>query len=174
MTIFGIGTVVVDHAVLLERFPEPDTKIGIGRKLTVGVTSASGSAQPVTGQPVCTARRTHLDYRYATHTVQSGDSIWSIARTLDTQSDKLRVWNDIGADKRVLSIGEQMHHAALTGNVASTPNVIRYRARSGDTLSAIADKFDVTMLALRRCNTSLRTAPQVRPGQVVLIPLRPS
>ena len=26
MTIFGIGTVVVDHAVLLDRFPEPDTK----------------------------------------------------------------------------------------------------------------------------------------------------
>ncbi len=26
MTIFGIGTVVVDHSVLLERFPEPDSK----------------------------------------------------------------------------------------------------------------------------------------------------
>jgi membrane-bound lytic murein transglycosylase D len=151
-----------------------DSKIGIGRKLTVGVAPAQsrGNQEPLnTG---CHSHERHLDYRYATHTVQSGDSIWSIARTLDTQSANLRDWNDINADQQVLSIGELMHHASLTKRAAQAPQVIRYRTRNGDTLPGIASKFAVTSLALRRCNASLQKGVRLRPGQLVLIPLRPS
>lgn len=55
MTIFGIGTVVVDHAVLLERFPEPDTKIGVvrdwkqvGGPVPVALSTAAFYGQPCT------------------------------------------------------------------------------------------------------------------------------
>ncbi len=151
----------------------PDTRIGIGKKLTVGVSQAPDRPLDETSQISCHGVAKNLNYQYGTHTVRSGDSIWSIARTLGTQSGKLRSWNDMGGEKRVLSIGEQMHHASLKPK-KERDNIIRYRARANDSLTAIAEKFGITTLDLRRCNSSLQTDPRVAPGQLVLIPVGPS
>lgn len=76
-----------------------------------------------------------------THVVQSGESLWSIARNNKVSYKSLAKWNGMGP-KDPLRVGQKL----VIWKDSDKGSVIRtvfYNVRSGDTISGIASKFKV-------------------------------
>jgi membrane-bound lytic murein transglycosylase D len=137
-------------------------------------------ASPVpAGQALATRalRKGTLNADGATYTVQSGDSLWLIARRFDTSVDALLVLNHINRDTQ-LDLGQvlkvrQTANAKSRSKVATvTPEspgkAIRYRVKEGDSLWTIAHKFKVTIRDLLAWN-NLQPDPVLQPGQEIVL-----
>ncbi|RND25112.1 LysM domain-containing protein, partial [Vibrio cholerae] len=77
-----------------------------------------------------------------THTVNSGESLWTIAKQYNVPYQSLAKWNGM-APKDALRKGQKL---VIWKDSKPTSGVIRtvtYKVRSGDTLSGIANKFKV-------------------------------
>ncbi len=97
--------------------------------------------------------------RAAVHRVSKGESLWSIARRYDVSIAKLAIANGIDV-KRPLRIGQKLSVPSRNG-VEQRPT--QYRVRSGDSLWAIANRFQVTVADLLRWN-DLEASATLRPG----------
>ncbi|WP_366917424.1 LysM peptidoglycan-binding domain-containing protein [Lacticaseibacillus pantheris] len=85
-----------------------------------------------------------------TITVQSGDTLSQLAETHNTTVSQLVNANSI-KDANFILTGQKLQLASAAASAASsaaTTNVTSYTVQSGDTLSAIAAKFNVTLTNL--------------------------
>ena len=106
-----------------------------------------------------------------THKVRSGDSLWLIAKQYQVSIAELVKENEIGR-RATLRIGQEISVpnakvsiSALT--VDEPPPVmrkIRYRVRTGDSLSRIANKFKIGVPAISNWN-DLDPKKYLQPGQ---------
>ncbi|WP_159738127.1 lytic transglycosylase [Vibrio atypicus] len=97
-----------------------------------------------------------------THTVRSGDSLWSIARANKVSHQSLAKWNGMGP-KDTLRVGQKL----VIWKESSEGAVIRtvfYNVRSGDTISGIASKFKVKSRDIVKWN-DLNKQKYLKPGQ---------
>ncbi|HHF3265950.1 lytic transglycosylase [Vibrio alginolyticus] len=97
-----------------------------------------------------------------THVVQSGESLWSIARNNKVSYKSLAKWNGMGP-KDPLRVGQKL----VIWKDADKGSVIRtvfYNVRSGDTISGIASKFKVKTNDIVKWN-SLHKKKYLQPGQ---------
>jgi LysM repeat protein len=109
----------------------------------------------------------------STHTVQRGDSLWTIARKNGLTTAELASANNISANA-TLQIGQKL--LVPSKDIASTEDAGTptgggtngYIVKSGDTLSAIAKRHGTTIAAIRSAN-NLRN-DIVRVGQELQIP----
>ncbi|MEH6566512.1 MAG: LysM peptidoglycan-binding domain-containing protein [Halopseudomonas sp.] len=92
-----------------------------------------------------------LSYR-----IQPGDSLWSIARAHGTTVNRIKHYNDLSGN--ALSVGSTL---MLPGNGEDNRSVT-YTVRSGDSLSAIAARFNVQVDNIRSWNKLER---YLKPGQ---------
>ncbi|MGB0894708.1 MAG: LysM peptidoglycan-binding domain-containing protein [Parashewanella sp.] len=107
-----------------------------------------------------TRGKVKLNYR-----VQSGDSLWTIAKKHQVKTSELARWNHM-APKDKLSIGKNL---VIWKKDSGTKGVIRnvkYKVRSGDSLARIANKFKVKINELRKWN-QLENAKYLQPGQML-------
>ena len=82
--------------------------------------------------------------------VQSGDSLWSIAKKFNTTVDKLKEKNNLKSN--LLSIG-QILYLPETEDTDTKPNDDTvYIVKSGDTLYSIANKYNTTVSNLKTIN----------------------
>lgn len=97
-----------------------------------------------------------------THTVVSGDSLWTIARKNKISHQSLAKWNGMGP-RDTLRIGQKIviWKNSSDGAIIRTVN---YKVRSGDTISAIANKFKVTSSDIVKWN-NLTKQKYIQPGQ---------
>ncbi|MGB5624005.1 MAG: LysM peptidoglycan-binding domain-containing protein, partial [Gammaproteobacteria bacterium] len=107
------------------------------------------------------------------HTVRSGDSLWSIARRYGVRTRSLAKWNGM-APGDTLSVGRAI--VVWTDKAVSTPvnspanspadltRKIRYTVRRGDSLYTIAQRFRVTINQLKKWN-DLAGRKYLQPGQ---------
>ena len=95
-----------------------------------------------------------------THTVRSGDSLWSIARKHDVRIKQLVRWNELNP-KKPLRLGQKIHVGATDRKVTRR---VRYKVRQGDSLSRIASRFAVSTADIARWN-QLDTQRYIKPGQ---------
>jgi len=95
-----------------------------------------------------------------THTVQSGETLFSIARSYDLAVGDLRRWNDLDSDN--LSVGQEI----LVGPPADQDATI-HTVQSGETLFAISRQYGVTIAEIQTWN-NLDT-PQLSTGQELTI-----
>ncbi len=109
------------------------------------------------------------------YTVQSGDTLWEIARRHKVGVPELAKWNGM-APKDSLRVGQSLavwtkgSLAASPANVpaASNPNMVRkvrYAVRNGDSLYAIADRFNVSVNDIKSWNNSVASNRYIQPGQ---------
>lgn len=109
------------------------------------------------------------------HLVRSGDSLWSISRRYGVHHKSLARWNGI-APGDTLRVGQQLAVWSVKGKskkqIASlvpqaappqTRSTIRYKVRRGDSLSRIAQRFNVSVADLRKWNRL--TGKYLQPGQ---------
>ncbi|NVD07301.1 LysM peptidoglycan-binding domain-containing protein [Vibrio sp. JPW-9-11-11] len=97
-----------------------------------------------------------------THTVASGESLWSIARANKVSHQSLAKWNGMGP-KDTLRVGQKL----VIWKNSSDGAIIRtvfYNVRSGDTISGIASKFKVKSNDIVKWN-DLSKQKYLKPGQ---------
>ncbi len=101
-----------------------------------------------------------------THQVQSGDTLWDIARRYNVSHQALARWNGI-SPRDTLSLGQTLviwqskgkasNTIAQLGPFAAPPinsrSSLRYQVRRGDSLALIAQRFRVSVADLRKWNT---------------------
>jgi membrane-bound lytic murein transglycosylase D len=119
--------------------------------------------------------------KYVYATIQSGDSLWTLARRHHTSVSHLRNLNPGLGD--LLSINKQIKVPAnqlaranpLPNPLLSQGRRIRYKVRSGDSLWVIAQRFGTTTRNIARSNQISQTA-LIRPGDTlwILARIRPS
>ena len=109
------------------------------------------------------------------HSVESGDSLWDIARLYKVNHRKLAKWNGM-APGDTLHLGQELviwsnsstgsakvQIPDISSSPVNTPNAIAYRVRKGDSLSRIAQRFKVKIADLRRWNRL--PGKYLQPGQ---------
>ena len=98
------------------------------------------------------------------HTVQRGDSLWSIARQYDVAISQLVRWNEL-SPKANLQIGQRLRVTAAKREVTRR---VRYAVRSGDNLSHIAQRFNVALADIVQWN-ALDADSYLRPVQALTL-----
>lgn len=79
--------------------------------------------------------------------VMKGDTLYSIAKKLDTTVDELKKINNL--DNNVLSIGEIIK---IPTKIIDTGETKLYQVKAGDTLYSIANKYGITVKELKAIN----------------------
>ncbi|MGF1764457.1 LysM peptidoglycan-binding domain-containing protein [Aliivibrio kagoshimensis] len=96
------------------------------------------------------------------HSVKSGESLWTIARDNNISYQELAKWNGI-APKDSLRVGQKL--VVWKNNKSGA--IIRpvfYTVRSGDSLSVIASKFKVSVSDIMKWN-NIKRSSLIRPGK---------
>ena len=104
------------------------------------------------------------------HTVSNGDSLWAISRRYNVTIKKLAHWNGI-APKDMLKPGQRLSvwiKDPVKINAATQREAVvrkvRYKVRNGDSLAAIAYKFNVKLNDIVKWN-SVNPKQYLQPGQ---------
>ena len=103
-----------------------------------------------------------------THTVQSGESFWTIAKKYRVDMHSLAKWNGL-AIKDALRKGQKLvvwpsKKSNITAKKTSnTTTSINYTVRNGDSLSRIASKYNIDVQDIHRWNTI--KGKYLKPGQ---------
>ena len=101
-----------------------------------------------------------------TYTVQSGDSLWSIANRFGVTVNDLKVANSLTSN--LLSIGQVLIIPSSSTNNPTNPSYTTYTVASGDSLWSIANRFGTTVDAIKTLNNL--TSNLLSVGQVLQIP----
>jgi membrane-bound lytic murein transglycosylase D len=94
-----------------------------------------------------------LAYAQETHTVQTNQTLYSLSRLYNVPVDQLKVWNNL--DASAIRVGQVLVVKPAAANTVVNPglNPFLYTVRGGDSLSALALKFDISLDDLRRLNS---------------------
>ncbi len=131
-------------------------------------------------------RRQHYEARYGAppenYSVQSGDSLWSIAQAHQIKVGQLAKWNGL-ATRAPLRVGQNLFifdarardgrqtiASSRTSPAEATLRSVYYRVRQGDSLSKIAARFNTTVAAIKAENAFLNRQKYLQPGdQLTLV-----
>ena len=97
------------------------------------------------------------------YTVKSGDSLYAIARRFNTTVDSIKNINNLTSNN--LSIGQKLI-IPTTNNQNNSENI--YTVKSGDSLYAIARRFNTTVDSIKNINNL--TSNNLSIGQKLIIP----
>lgn len=97
------------------------------------------------------------------YTVVKGDSLWAIANKYGTSLEELKRANNLTSNN--LSIGQTL---IIPSNSVPGQTEITYTVKKGDSLWAIANKYDTTVDKIKSVNNLSSNTLQI--GQVLIIP----
>jgi membrane-bound lytic murein transglycosylase D len=142
-----------------------------GKELLVSTTTSEPNRLAIVPQQRVEAKaqaKTKSQPANLTHTVQGGENLWNISRKYSVSVDKLRAWNKLTVNS-VIKTGQ---HLLVQGQAAQKnaqqTRTIRYTVKRGDSLYAIAKKYDVTVENLRHWNNLSRDS-SLQPGQRIKV-----
>lgn len=143
-----------------------------GKPLMIPVASKDASAYSLSAAQRVIKRQQQLSRTNAAnrivHEVASGDSLWTISKKYKVTVKQIASWNKIGT-RSLLQIGQKLDiwprvaTTKLTNGSRSVVKKLTYQVRSGDNLSTIAYRFNVTVKDIQRWNTDLKK--YLQPGQ---------
>lgn len=143
-----------------------------GKPLMIPVASKDASAYSLSAAQRVIKRQQQLSRTNAAnrvvHEVASGDSLWTISKKYKVTVKQIASWNKIGT-RSILQIGQKLDiwprvaTTKLTNGSRSVVKKLTYQVRSGDNLSTIAYRFNVTVKDIQRWNTDLKK--YLQPGQ---------
>ena len=98
------------------------------------------------------------------HTVQRGETLYSIARSVGIRAEELMSYNGISDPSRLLA-GQRLR---IPGQAEMAASFTTYRVVRGDTLFGIARRFSVTVASIRELN-NLPESHVLREGETLRI-----
>jgi peptidoglycan endopeptidase LytF len=113
----------------------------------------------------------------STYTVKSGDSLWVIANKFNMTVAQLQQLNNLSGSLihpgQVLKVkGEPAKNPDPPAPNPSNPSTTTYTVKSGDSLWAIANKFNMTIAQLQQLNNL--SGSLIHPGQVLKVKGEPA
>lgn len=110
----------------------------------------------------------------ASHRVKKGETLASIADKFGMEVSELKAWNHLSKSK--VATGTELRLSAppaseekyASSSKKSARNFVTYKVRHGDTLSAIADKFDGATVEKIRSENNLKGG-RLQPGMTLKI-----
>jgi membrane-bound lytic murein transglycosylase D len=122
--------------------------------------------------PTSVAKKETESGKPQTHKVRPGETMTSIAANYGTTVNQLAEWND-GMEPSSLQAGQKLKVYATnaTASKGDTDKPVKnktYRVRAGDTLSSIADRFDISMAKIKKANHLRKNKIPI--GKLLLIP----
>lgn len=153
--------------------------IRTGRSLTIPVASKS-SSYSMTSTARLKNDQKYFERKYGKepirYRVQNGDSFWTIARKYQIGMRELARWNGMGTTE-MLHAGTELliFNSPLPLSFASplsSTEVIRkvnYRVRPGESLSLIANKFNLSLNKIKRWNQALYNRKYIQPGDRITL-----
>ena len=107
--------------------------------------------------------------RARVHVVKSGDTLWAVARRYGVTVPSLASANGLSS-KAGLVAGARLEIPGGSGSrsASNKSDRLTYKVRRGDTLSEIADRYDVTVRQLMSWNR-LRQSSSLRTGQRLVL-----
>lgn len=137
-------------------------RLRVGQRLVLTVPNVARS-------PIVTASKasskSSTSRGHVIYAVRSGDSLFSIAQRYGVSVDDLKMTNRLSGN--TIRAGQRLR-IPKTGEEGVKPASIIYTVRSGDTLSTIAGRYNVSVTKLRRLNRLSSSRLQV--GQRLEIP----
>lgn len=97
------------------------------------------------------------------YTVQKGDSLWTIANKYGTTVDNIKSANNLTSNN--LSIGQTLIIPTKSNQIT---NQITYNVKKGDSLWAIANRYDTTVEKIKSTNNLSSNTLSI--GQILIIP----
>lgn len=136
------------------------SNIRVGRHILIPVAMQDGES--ISAQLAARTQKSHGSGYRTTYVVKSGDSLWTIARSEKVSIDQITKWNGL-SKKKPLRIGQKLTlwKNSATGGVIRT---VYYKVRSGDNLSAIAQRYKVKVSDLVKWN-QISGQKYLKPGQ---------
>jgi len=101
-----------------------------------------------------------------TYTVQSGDSLYSIARRFNTTVDNIKSLNNLSSN--TLSIGQILKIPSSSTDTDNNSPTTTYTVQSGDSLYSIARRFNTTVDNIKSLNNL--TSNTLSIGQILKLP----
>ncbi len=103
-----------------------------------------------------------------THVVKSGDNLYALARQYGTTVEAIMTRNNLTTT--LLSIGQVLEIPTNPNRQIELPvQMLRYIVERGDTLYSLANRYNTTVVELKRLNNI--TNDLIRVGQELLIPV---
>jgi membrane-bound lytic murein transglycosylase D len=151
------------------------TQIRAGKYLTIPTATKSISSYKLSAS----ARKSKIQNTRRSgdkhvHIVRSGQSLWSISRNYGVSTSSLAKWNGM-APIDTLRVGQKLVIWTIKAAEVTTASFIdtgpgqnlqalRYTVRKGDSLSRIADRFNIRVSDIKRWN---RLGKYLQPGQKI-------
>ncbi len=105
------------------------------------------------------------------HKVQSGDTLWSISRKYNVTLEQISLWNNMRSNSPLVA-GKHIRISALPSDLASDQaealRKINYLVRADDSLTDIAQRYNVSVSSIRQWN-SLDKSDRLQPGQALTL-----
>ncbi|PIW59201.1 LysM peptidoglycan-binding domain-containing protein [Shewanella sp. CG12_big_fil_rev_8_21_14_0_65_47_15] len=167
----SIGVIAKNHhttiAAIRAANGMKNNTIVAGRHLIIPVSADDKQLYAIsTSQKLPKKTRAVTEGPQLTYKVQSGDTLWEIARHHKVSVKQLTAWNHLSKDSK-LHAGQQLTIIASQAPVAAEQiRTVSYKVKSGDSLARIASKFNVTVAELLEWN-SLTPSQYIQPGQVL-------
>jgi membrane-bound lytic murein transglycosylase D len=151
------------------------TQIRAGKYLTIPTATKSLSSYKLSASArKSTIQNTPRSGTKHYHVVLPGQSLWGISRSYGVSTAALAKWNGM-APIDTLSVGQKLviwtKQAAEVQRVSFTETspvqnlyALRYTVRKGDSLSRIADRFNIRVSDIKRWN---RIGKYLQPGQKI-------
>lgn len=137
-----------------------ENTIYVGQKLTL---KKPAVAPPSGGAPAAAARPPPAPPK--THTVKSGDTLSAIAARYGVTVDQLKSWNKLSGS--TILVGQTLKVSSSGAPASASGSTITYVVRRGDSLGAIAERYDCTVSELRSWNGL--SGSTIYPGQKLKI-----
>ncbi|GGH75307.1 LysM repeat protein [Pullulanibacillus pueri] len=156
---------LVDHGISYSDITSwywAPTYVTARRVITSSTQTANKNVQPTVSQ---TSTKSSSSY-----TVKSGDSLWTISQQVNLSIDKIKSLNHLQSD--IIYPGQKLTLSSSSKNVTQTvassstkdqSSGSSYTVKSGDSLWAIAVKYDVSVSQIKQWNQL--TSDVIQPGQ---------
>ena len=102
------------------------------------------------------------------HRVSAGQNLGSIADKYGVEVQDIKVWNKLKSTTIVIGQSLKIYKNGPAVKLIAKPNYLTYKVKAGDTLSAIAEKFDgATVASIKKTNGLSKATLQ--PGMLLKI-----
>jgi membrane-bound lytic murein transglycosylase D len=157
--------------------------IRAGHSLIIPVSLATADNYSLSSENRLKSKQSHYEAQFGqsgiSYTVKAGDSLWLISRRFNTNMRSLARWNgiattDILRPGMVLKIyTNKVQETALMvpdiENIPGSRRKLNYNVKPGESLSLIANKFNINVSSIRGWNSQLAGKKYLQPGQLLTL-----